>query len=109
MSGAVERLRARRERLLRQAAGQRQELRSQLVFIGGTVDRADRGLAMVRRVATPPVLVAAAVAATVLLGRGRVGKVLAAGLTGLGLFLRVRSVGQLLAALAGDQAVSRSR
>lgn len=109
MSGAVERLQARRERLLRQAADQRQELRSHLGLIAGTLDRADRGLEMVRRVATPPVLVAAGVAVAVLLRRGRARKVLAAGLTGLGLFLRLRSAGQLLAAFAGDQAVSRSR
>lgn len=109
MSGAVERLRARRELLLRQAARQRQELRSQLELIGGALDRADRGLALVRRVATPPVLVAAGVAVTFLLGRGRARKALAAGLAGLGLFIRLRSAGQLLAALAGNQAVSRSR
>jgi YqjK-like protein len=109
MSGAVERLRARRELLLRQAAQQRQELRAQLEQIGGAVDRADRGIALVRRVATPPVLVAGGVAMTFLLGRGGARKALAAGLAGLGLFLRVRSVGQLLAAFSGNQAVSRSR
>jgi hypothetical protein len=109
VSKALERLRLRRELLLRQAEEQRQELRSRLDLIGGTLDRADRGLEMVRRVATPPVLVAAGLAVTVLLGRGRARKVLAAGLALLGVFLRVRSAGQLLAVFAGDQAVSRSR
>ena len=109
MSSAVERLRVRRERLLRQAADQRQLLRSQLELIGGALDRADRGLALVRRVATPPVLIAAGVAVTFLLGRGRARRVLAAGLTLLGITLRARSAGQLLAGLAGGQAVSRSR
>jgi len=109
MSSAVERLRARREQLLRQAAEERKELRSHLGQIGGVLDRADRGLAIVRRVATPPVLVAAGVAVALLLGRGQSRKALAAGLSGLGLILRFRSVGQLLAAFAGDQAVSRSR
>jgi len=109
VSGTVERLRARRELLLRQAAEQRQELRSQLELIGGVLDGADRGLALVRRVATPPVLVVAGAAVMFLLGRGRARKVLAAALAGLGLFLRVRSAGQLLAAFAGSQAVSRSR
>lgn len=105
----MERLRSRRAELLRQAGLQRQALRGHFEQIGGTVERADRGLAMVRRVATPPVLVAAGVAAVLLLGRGQSRKALAAGLTVLGLVLRLRSAGQLLAGFAGDQAVRRSR
>lgn len=109
MSGTVDGLRRRREALLRQAGVQRQELAGNLELISLTLDRADRGLELVRRVATPPVLIAAGVAVTFLLGRGRARRVLAAGLTLLGITLRARSAGQLLAGLAGGQAVSRSR
>lgn len=109
MSGTVDGLRRRREALLRQVAVQRQELGGNLERISLTLDRADRGLDMVRRVATPPVLIAAGVAVTFLLGRGRARRVLAAGLTLLGVALRARSVGQLLAGLAGAQEVNRSR
>lgn len=109
MSEATDRLRARRAALLGHAELQRRELRNHAQRIGAAIDGADRGLRMVRRVATPPVLLATAVAAAMLLGRGRVRQALAAGLTVLGLVLRVRSVRQLLAGLVGDQAVSRSR
>jgi hypothetical protein len=109
LTGASERLRWRREALLRRAEWQRQQLREHLQLIGGTVDRADRGLALVRRVATPPVLGVAGVALALLLGRGRARAALAAGITVLGLFLRARSAGQVLSRLAGSQAVSRSR
>lgn len=102
-------MRARRERLLRRTAEQRQELSAHLELIGGTMDRADRGLRLVRRVATPPVLVGAGIALAVLLGRGRTKSMLAAGVAALGLFLRIRSAGRLLAGIASDQAVSRSR
>lgn len=109
MNGAVERLQARREALLRQAGGQREELARHLGLIHGALDRADRGLDMLRRVATPPVLVAAGVAVTFLLGRGRSRRLLAAGITMLGVVLRARSAGQVLAGLARSQDVSRSR
>jgi hypothetical protein len=109
MNEAVDRLRARREALLRRTDEQRQELAGHLEFLNRTLDRADRGLDVVRRVATPPVLIAAGVAVTVLLGRGRARRLLAAGLTILAFALRARSAGQMLAGLAADQAVSRSR
>lgn len=109
MSKAADLLRWRREALLRRAELQRRELRGHLELISGTLDRADRGLETVRRFATPPVLVVSGIALTFLLGHGRARRMVAAGLTVLGVFLRARSAGQLLAGLAGNQAVSRSR
>ncbi|MDH5256283.1 MAG: YqjK-like family protein [Gammaproteobacteria bacterium] len=109
MTEAAERLRWRREALLRRADVQRQQLRGHLQPIGAAVDRADRGLALVRRVATPPVVAVAGIALALLLGRGRARAAVATGLTVLGLFLRARSAGQVLSRLARGQAVSRSR
>ncbi len=109
MSDASDRLRARREALLRQAGRQREELGRHLGLISGALDRADRGLGLARRIATPPVLIAAGVAVTFVLGRGRTRRLLAAGITLLGIALRARTAGQILAGLAGSQVVRRSR
>ena len=105
MSTAADRLRWRREALLRRADLQRQEFGSQVELITGILGRADRGFAMVRQVATPPVIVATGLAVTLLLGRGRARRALAAGLAVLGLFLRARSMGQLLAGLGRGRPV----
>jgi len=109
VTAAIHRLRARREALRTRARLERDELREQLDRIAGTIDQADRGIGMVRRVATPPVLVAAGIAFVLLLGRGGARRSLAAGLAALGLVLRIRSAGRLLAGLGGTQAVRRSR
>ncbi|MBL8202396.1 MAG: hypothetical protein JNK40_15620 [Chromatiales bacterium] len=108
MNKSADMLRWRREALLRRAASQRQELGAHAALIGATVDRADRGLAIVRRVATPPVLVASGIAVTFLLGRGRARRLLAAGLTVAGVFLRARTAGQLVAGLAGGLAAGQA-
>lgn len=109
MREAVARLEARRERLLRQAEQQRRELGGHLDLISGTLGRADRAFGSVRRIAKAPVLIAGGIAVTLLLGRGRARRVLATGLTVLGVVLRARSVAQILAGLAASQVVSRSR
>jgi len=103
------RLQSRRESLLRQAEQQRREMGGHLDLLSGTLGRADRAFGSVRRVAKPPVLIAGGIALTLLLGRGRSRRVLATGLTVLGVILKARSVGQILAGLAGSQVVSRSR
>lgn len=109
MSEGIGRLRTRREGLLRQVEVQRRELGGHMDLIGGTLGRADRVLDSVRRVARPPVLIAGGIAVTLLLGRGRARRALATGLTVLGVVLKARSVGQILAGLAASQVVSRSR
>jgi hypothetical protein len=109
LTEAAERFRWRREALLRRAEVQRQQLRGHLQLIGAAVDRVDRGLALVRRVATPPVVAVAGIALALLFGRARGRAALAAGVTVLGMFLRARSAGKLLSRLSGSQDVSRSR
>jgi hypothetical protein len=109
VSTSADRLRARRTVLLLRAEAERLEMREHARRIGAAADSGDRGLGLARKVATPPVLVGAAAALVFLLGRGRTRQAIAAGLTVLGLVLRVRSAGQALAGLAGDQAVRRSR
>lgn len=89
-------------------------MRDHLKHIEAAVDGVDRGLRLVRRVATRPVMLAGGVLATLLLVRGRTKRALAAGVALLGVFLRVRSTGQMLAKLAQGQpsptqAVRRSR
>lgn len=109
MSEAGDRLRSRREGLLLQAEVQRQAVRGRLQGIGGAVDRVDRGLATLRRIATPPVLVAGGIGAALLLRRGGARRAVAAGITLLGLVLRARTTTRKVAELARGQAVSRSR
>lgn len=89
-------------------------MRDHLKPIETAIDGVDRGLSLVRRVATRPVLLAGGVIATLLLGRGRTKRAIAAGVALLGVFLRVRSTGQMLAKLADGQSspgqpVRRSR
>lgn len=117
MSDAIERLRLRREALLARSALQRVDLHMEMAPIAATLDRADRVLGTVRRYATPPVLLATGIGMALLLGRGGARRTLAGGVAMLGLFLRLRSAGQLITGLAGSQAdtqagtqpVSRSR
>ncbi len=89
-------------------------MRDHLKPIETAIDGVDRGLSLVRRVATRPVLLAGGVLATLLLGRGQTKRALAAGVALLGVFLRVRSTGQMLAKLVDGQSspsqpVRRSR
>jgi len=109
VSAASDRLRARRAALLARAEAQREALRGQAGPIVTFVDSADRGIARVRRLATPPVLLAAGVAAAALLHGGRGRRLVAAGLTLTGLALRLRSLGQVFLAADRRQPVSRSR
>ena len=97
MSHDSDRLRFRREVLLLHGALQRQDLRDHLQRIEATLDGVDRGLSLVRRVATPPVLLAGGVVATLLLGRRRTRQVLAGGLALFGQFaLGQLDLGQLV-------------
>lgn len=119
MSRRADRLRFRRETLLMRGELQREGLRAHRRQLEGALDGVDRGIGLLRRVATPPVLLAVGVMATLLLGRGQLRRSLAGGLTLLGLVLRIRSTGRTLTQLAGEQSgvreptdaqlVSRSR
>ncbi len=80
MSQDSARLRARREALLRRSERQRLDWDEHLQQIEATLQRVDRGLSLVRRVATPPVLLAGSLLATLLLGRRRSQRALVAGL-----------------------------
>lgn len=92
MSHGSNRLRLRREALLRRGDLQRQDLRAHVQHIEGALDGVDRGLSLVRRVATPPVLLAGGVLSALLLGRRRTWQVLAGGLALFGQF----ALGQLV-------------
>jgi hypothetical protein len=119
MNRAADQLRLRRETLVLRGELQREGLRDHLRQIEETLDGVARKFSLVRRVARPPVLVVAGLAAALLLGRGRMKRALAGGIALLGLMLRVRSTGRILGQLAEwrpgrrqpprDQLVSRSR
>lgn len=109
MTGRRSRWQEQRENLLRRGALERQDLAEHLENVASTLDSVDRGLALVRRVATPPVLLGAGVAVTLLLGRGGVKRAVAGGLALAGLLLRARSAGRLVSSLGRSQAVRRSR
>jgi len=80
MSLKASQLRARREALLCRSAAERLEWRSHLEEIEGVFAGVDRGVRILRRVATPPVLLAGGVLAALLLGRSRSQKLLLGGL-----------------------------
>ncbi|MEO8225621.1 MAG: YqjK family protein [Gammaproteobacteria bacterium] len=109
MSDRSDGLRYRREALLRHGEDQRQDLRDYLNRFAATLDGVDRGLSLVRRLATPPVLLASGVLAILLVGRGGKRRVLAGGLATFGLLRRAGSAGRVLAQLARSQLVRRSR
>ena len=97
MSQASDRLRRRREALLQRGELQRLDLQDCLQRIEGTLDGVDRGLNLVRRAATPLVLLAGSVLATLLLGRRRTQRVLVGGLALVGqLALSRLDLGQLV-------------
>jgi hypothetical protein len=73
-------LRGRREALIRRSEGQRFDLEDHMQQIEAALDGVDRGLSLVQRVATPTVLFAGSVLATLLLGRRRSRSALVAGL-----------------------------
>jgi len=108
MTGHGEPLALRRHRLAARSAAQRATAARQLADIGAGLDRLDRGLAGVGRLASPPVLLAGAAALLFLIGRNRTRRILSGGLA---LFLATRRVddtGNILGWLAG-QVVRRSR
>ncbi len=109
MTPYANRLRRRREALLLRSDFERLRLRMHRRQLEEVVDGVDRGLAMVRRFATPPVLAVAGVAAALLLGAGHMKRTLASAIALLGLFLRVRSLRRILDPRDEDQAVRRSR
>jgi hypothetical protein len=113
MSQGDDRLRFRRQTLLRRSELERQQLRQHMTHIEAAVDSVDRGLAKVRSIATP-VLVGGGVLAALVLGRSGTRRIMAGGLGLLGLFSRfgspVRLIAQLLRGQAPRrQAVRRSR
>lgn len=108
MTGRGDRLALRRHLLAARSVAQRAAVARQLAGIAGGLDRLDRGLAEVGRLASPPVVLAGAAALLFLLGRNRVHRILSGGLA---LFLATRHVaatGNLVAWLA-EQAINRSR
>ena len=107
MSVRSDRLRYRREALLRHGEFQRQDLRDHLNQFAATLDGVDRGLSFVRRLATPVLL--AGGLAIILVGRGGMRRALAGALATFGLVLRAGSAGKALAQLARSQLVRRSR
>lgn len=109
MSRTTHNLRLRQEVLQRRAEYQRLQWRSHWREVDEVVDSVDRGLGMLQRVATPPVLVGAAVVGALLLGAGRARRTLASGLAIAGLLLKVRSVRDLFARWVDYQPVRRSR
>jgi hypothetical protein len=109
MSEVGNRLSGRRESLTMRSGVERQRLAATLDDIAGAAQRIDRGLDVVRRLATPPVLVAGGVAAALLLRRGGVRRAVAGGVALLGLFLRARSTSAKVLELVRGQAVRRSR
>ena len=90
MSDAGARLAARRETLRRRAEAERAAFRTHAGRIAGTAARADRGVAWVRRHASPPVIAGIAALLAAALGKRGVRQVVAAGITGWGLFRRWR-------------------
>ncbi len=97
MSQESDRLRFRREILLQRGELQRLALQDRLQQIEGTLDGVDRGLSLLRRVATPRVLLAGGVVATLLLGRSRTQRALFGGLALVGqLALSRLDLGQLV-------------
>ena len=81
MSRKARRLEFRRAALRRQSAIERLAWETHLEEIEGVFAGVDRGLSVLRRAATPPVLLAGGLLATLLLGRRRSGKLLLTGLT----------------------------
>ncbi len=73
-------LRGRREALIRRSNGLRLDCGSHVHEIEAALQRVDRGLSLVHRIATPRVLFAGSLLAVLLLGRMRSWRTLAAGL-----------------------------
>lgn len=114
MSRAADDLRLRREALLQRIESERAEFRGHLTQIETAISGVDRGLGLVRRLATRPVLLTGGIVATLLLGRGGVGRALASGMALLGFVLRVRSIAQTFTATTQERSspaypVRRSR
>ena len=106
MSVKASQLRARRELLLRQIATERLRWQSHVQEIEEVVAAVDRGVSFLRRAATPPVLLAGGLLATLLLGRSRSQKLLLGGLA-LASRVALRRLG--LQGLDSGQWVRRSR
>jgi hypothetical protein len=109
VSRGAEELRRRREALLTRGELQRLRLKAHREQFEDGLQGVDRILGEVRRRATPRVLAAVGVGAALLVGTGRARRVLAGGLTLLGLALRIRSGRELLARWSAAQPVRRSR
>jgi hypothetical protein len=80
MSRKTRQLELRRAALRRRSAIERSAWQAHLEKIEGVFAGVDRGLSVLRRAATPPVLLAGGLLATLLLGRRRSGKLLLTGL-----------------------------
>lgn len=78
----------RREALLRRSERQRLDWEEHLQQIEASLDGLDRGLGLVRRAATPPILLAAGFLATLVLGRRRSQRALIGGLALVGQLVR---------------------
>ena len=85
-------LRGRREVLLRRSARQRLDLKEHLQQIEASLDGVDRGLGrglgLLRRAAAPPLLFAAGLLVTSVLGRRRAKRALISGLSLIGQLVR---------------------
>lgn len=113
MSQASQSLRARREELVGRVAAERQDLHNQLLGLRAMFGNLAGGLLAARWLNAPPLLLAGGAVLTMILGRGRVLRLLGAGAAVVGLLQRYRSVvgyvGRLLSPARDSQAVRRSR
>ena len=113
MSRSSQSLRARRLELVGRIAAERQDLQDQLDGIKAMFSNLAGGILAARWLKAPPLLLAGGAVLTMLLGRGRVLRILGARAAMVGLLQRYRSifgtVGRLLGPSADNQPVSRSR
>ena len=109
MSRDAAALRRRRAVLVARAAAERADLRDRTRELGVLFTRGDEAFATIRRVATPPVILAAGVGLALALGRQRSRRLLALGLAGLGTLMKTGALRGLVGALLERQDVRRSR
>lgn len=84
MSQESDRLRGRREALLRRSDGLRLDCADHVQEIEAALERVDRGLGFVHRIATPPAMFAGSLLGALLLSRTRSRRALAASLALVG-------------------------
>ncbi len=109
MSEDAAALHRRRTALVARAAAERADLHDRARNLGVLLNRGDEALATIRRVATPPVILAAGVGLALALGRQRSRRLLGLGLAALGTLMKTGALRGLVGTLLERQDVSRSR